>query len=211
LNTLSAVEGRSMRPTFIHVLTGLLLGTALAGLLNVPGQVVAHQESIPPVRPPQVTKPTQEPVIRVSPALERAPVTRKTPSPPKPRVVVKRVVVRTPLATPQPAPRPYSPSPQPAATPEPQPQPSPPAPQPLPPPAPTPPAEPAPPKVVAGPPAVGEDDGSRKSKKAKKPKKPKKPKKDKAEPELDDEDGEDGHEHKNNEKKDKKKDKEKDD
>ena len=68
-----------MRPTFIHVLTGLLLGVALAGLLNVPGQVVAHQESIPPVRPPQVVKPNEEPVVRVAPARERPPVAKDAP------------------------------------------------------------------------------------------------------------------------------------
>ena len=91
-----------MRPTLIHVFTGLLLGVALAGLLNVPGQVVAHQESIPPVRPPQVVKPKQEPVVRVAPALERTPVTKKAP-PARPRVVVKRVVVRIPRPQPAPA------------------------------------------------------------------------------------------------------------
>ncbi|MGH3081269.1 MAG: hypothetical protein ACRDNH_09070, partial [Gaiellaceae bacterium] len=93
-------------------MTGLLLGTALAGLVNVPGQVVAHQESIPPVRSPLAARPTQEPVVRVSPTLELAPVTRKTP-PPKSRVVVKRVVVRTPFRTPVATPQPLSPSPLP--------------------------------------------------------------------------------------------------
>jgi hypothetical protein len=61
-----------MRPTFVHVLTGLLLGTALAGLLNVPGQVVARQEAIPPVRTPNVAKPSGETVVRVSPDVEAA-------------------------------------------------------------------------------------------------------------------------------------------
>ena len=184
-----------MRPTFIHVFTGLLLGVALAGLLNVPGQVVAHQESIPPVRPPQVVKPKQEPVVRVAPALERTPVTTKAP-PAKPRVVVKRVVVRTyvprprtaPAATPAPAPAP-APAPSPAPAAKPSPQPSPPAPPPPPPPPPA--AEPAPPRVVL----ADEDDGKKpKAKKVKKPKKEKKEKKDKEKgwEEEDGDEGEDG-------------------
>lgn len=164
-----------MRPTFIHVFTGLLLGVALAGLLNVPGQVVAHQESIPPVRPPQVVKPNEEPVVRVAPALERPPVTKEAP-PAKPKVVVKRVVVRTHVPRPQspPAASP-APAPNPAPAAKPKPQPSPPAPPPPPPPPPA--AEPAPPKVVL----ADEADGKKpkKEKKAKKPKKPKKEKKEK--------------------------------
>jgi hypothetical protein len=209
LKTLSAVEGRSMRPTFMHVFTGLLLGVALAGLLNVPGQVVAHQESIPPVRPPQVVKPKREPVVRVAPALERPPVTKKAP-PAKPRVVVERVVVRAyvprpqpaPAASPSPAPAPVSaPEPVPAA--KPKPSPSPPAPPPPPPPPPA--AEPAPPKVV-----LVDDDG-KKPKKAKKAKKPKKPKKDK--PRHEDDGGDDGDDDSDDGEKDKKdkKDKKKDD
>jgi hypothetical protein len=143
---LSAVEGRSMRPTFIHVLTGLLLGTALAGLLNVPGQIVAHQESIPPVHSPVVAeKPKREPVVRVSPKVERSLVTRKA-APPKPRVVVRQVFVPTFVPSPQPV------SPPPAA----------PKPTVLPKPKPTPPA--AEPKTVASQPqpaaspSAGEDD-----------------------------------------------------
>jgi hypothetical protein len=203
---LSAVEGRSMRPTFMHVFTGLLLGVALAGLLNVPGQVVAHQESIPPVRPPQVVKPKREPVVRVAPALERPPVTKKAP-PEKPRVVVERVVVRsyvsrlqlTPAVSPSPAPAPV-PAPRPAPAAKPKPSPSPPAPPPPPPPPPA--AEPAPPRVVL----VDEDDG-KKPKKAKKAKKPKKEKKDKPRHEDDgDDEGDEGEKDKKD-----KKDKEKDD
>jgi hypothetical protein len=198
-----------MRPTFIHVFTGLLLGVALAGLLNVPGQVVAHQEAVPPVRPPQVVKPKQEPVVRVAPALERPPVTKNAP-PAKPRVVVKRVVERTyvprpqptPAAPPAPAPDP-APSPAPAAKPKPSPQPSPPAPPPPPPPPPA--AEPAPPRVVL----VDEDEG-KKPKKAKKPKKPKKDKKDKKD-KHDEDDGHNGDDGDDEGEKDKKKDKEKDD
>jgi hypothetical protein len=190
-----------MRPTFIHVFTGLLLGVALAGLVNVPGQVVAHQESIPPVRPPQVVKPKQEPVIRVAPALERPPVTKKTP-PAKPRVLVNRVVERTFVPRPQPAPA-VSPSPAPAPVPapepapaaKPKPSPSPPAPPPPPPPPPA--AEPAPPKLV-----LAEDDG-KEPKKAKKAKKPKKEKKDK--PRYED-DGHDEGEEGEQDKKDKEKD-----
>jgi hypothetical protein len=95
-----------MRPTFIHVLTGLLLGTALAGLLNVPGQVVAHQESIPPVSSPKAAQPKRELVVRVAPGVERPVVTKKA-APAKPRVVVQKVFVRTF----QPAPQPVSPQP----------------------------------------------------------------------------------------------------
>jgi hypothetical protein len=40
-----------MRPTFVHVLTGLLLGTA-GRAFERPSRIVAHQESISPVRPP---------------------------------------------------------------------------------------------------------------------------------------------------------------
>jgi hypothetical protein len=205
LKTLSAVEGRSMRPTFIHVFTGLLLGVALAGLLNVPGQVVAHQESIPPVRPPQVVKPKREPVVRVAPALERPPVTKKAP-PAKPKVVVERVVVRTsvprpqpaPAASPSPAPAPVS-APEPAPAAKPKPSPSPPAPPPSTPPPPA--AEPAPPKVV-----LVDDDG-KKPKKAKKPKKPKKEKKAKKDkPHYEDDGDEDEGEKDKQDKKDKEKD-----
>jgi hypothetical protein len=130
---LSAAEGRIMRPTFVHVLTGLLLGTALAGLLNVPGQVIAHQESIPPVRSPQVAKPKKDIVVRLSPRIERSLVVRKAP-PPKPRVVVREVIVRT-----------FVPAPQPAAA---QPPPAKPVARPKPAPAPAPPPPPAPAKTV---------------------------------------------------------------
>jgi hypothetical protein len=130
---LSAAEGRIMRPTFVHVLTGLLLGTALAGLLNVPGQVVAHQESIPPVRPPKVAKPKKDIVVRLSPRVERSLVVKKA-APPKPRVVVREVVVQTFVPAPQlPAAEPSPPKP--AARPKPAP-------------ASTPPPPPPPPKTV---------------------------------------------------------------
>jgi hypothetical protein len=125
---LSAAEGRIMRPTFVHVLTGLLLGTALAGLLNVPGQVVAHQESIPPVRSPQVAKPKKDIVIRLSPRIERSLVVKKAP-PPKPRVVVREVIVRTFVPAPQPPAGEPSP-PKPTARPKPAPTPAPPPPPP---------------------------------------------------------------------------------
>jgi hypothetical protein len=129
---LSAAEGRIMRPTFVHVLTGLLLGTALAGLLNVPGQVVAHQESIPPVRPTKVAKPKKDIVVRLSPRVERSLVVKKAP-PPKPRVVVREVFVPTFVPTPQPIATPPS-APKPAATPKPAPTPAnPPPPSPPPP------------------------------------------------------------------------------
>ena len=105
-----------MRPTFVHVLTGLLLGTALAGLLNVPGRVVAHQESIPPVRSPHAAKPTKDIVVRVSPSVERAleaeRARRAKPRPKprfSPRVDYRRVVVRVPqppaVASPSPPPK----------------------------------------------------------------------------------------------------------
>lgn len=119
-----------MRPTFVHVLTGLLLGTALAGLLNVPGQVVAHQESIPPVRSPQVAKPKKDIVVRLSPRVERSLVLKKAP-PPKPRVIVREVVVRTFVPTPQPVAAP-PPAPKPAARPKPAPLPATPPPPPPP-------------------------------------------------------------------------------
>jgi outer membrane biosynthesis protein TonB len=125
-----------MRPTFIHVLTGVLLGTALAGLLNVPGQVVAHQESIPPVRSPHAAKPTREPVVRVSPGLERS-LTAKPAKPARARVVTRVVLKPVPAPTlappPPPAPAP-APPPKRAAKPKPKPQPA--APAPAPPPAP---------------------------------------------------------------------------
>jgi hypothetical protein len=127
---LSAAEGRIMRPTFVHVLTGLLLGTALAGLLNVPGRVVAHQESIPPVRSPQVAKPKKDIVVRLSPGVERSLVVKKAP-PPKPRVVVREVVVRTFVPAPKlPAVEPSPPKP--AARPKPAPASAPPPPPPPP-------------------------------------------------------------------------------
>jgi hypothetical protein len=131
---LSAAEGRIMRPTFVHVLTGLLLGTALAGLLNVPGRVVAHQESIPPVRSPQVAKPKKDIVVRLSPRVERSLVMKKAP-PPKPRVVVKEVVVRTFVPTPHPVAAQPSP-PKPAGRPKPAPATAPPSAAPPPPPPP---------------------------------------------------------------------------
>jgi hypothetical protein len=112
---LSALEGRSMRPTFIHVLMGLMLGTALAGLLNVPGQVVAHQESIPPVSSPRPAKPKRELVVRVAPEVERPVVTKKA-KPAKPRVVVRKVFVRAVPPTPQPVPA-QPPAPKPVAKP----------------------------------------------------------------------------------------------
>lgn len=117
-----------MRPTFVHVLTGLLLGTALAGLLNVPGQVVARQESIPPVRTPKVAKAKGEVVVRISPKVEAALVAeeerhaRARLRPPKPAVVEPPVLIQatfpvhsvpTPAPTPDPAPQaapPRSPS-----------------------------------------------------------------------------------------------------
>jgi hypothetical protein len=123
---LSAAEGRIMRPTFVHVLTGLLLGTALAGLLNVPGQVIAHQESIPPVRSPQVAKPKKDIVVRLSPRIERSLVVKKAP-PPKPRVVVREVIVRTFVPAPQ-LPAAQPPPPNPTARPKPAPAPAPPPP-----------------------------------------------------------------------------------
>jgi hypothetical protein len=168
-----------MRPTFVHVLTGLLLGTALAGLLNVPGQVVAHQESIPPVRTPNVARPVSEPVVRVSPRVEAAIAAEarkaRQPSRSAPRrvsVLPPPVVVRAavPVTTAPPqrsvAPKPVA-NEKPDPTPSPAPPTPPPAPQPLPPPPP-----PAPPTkvVLATPPSTG-----------KKPKKPKKAKKQKKE------------------------------
>jgi hypothetical protein len=183
---LSAVEGRSMRPTFVHVLTGLLLGTALAGLLNVPGRIVAHQESIPPVRSPHVVKPKRDLVVRVAPQVERTVVTRKAAAP-KPRVVVRNVVVRTPAPRTNPvAPPAVTPKrvvdPKPAAEPKPAPQPPQPAQSPPPTaPAPAPPPPPAP-RTVAGEPSEDDDDHRKKAKKPKKPKKAKKPKKPKKPP-----------------------------
>jgi hypothetical protein len=141
---LSAAEGRNMRPTFVHVLTGVLLGTALTGLLSVPGQIVAHQESIPPVRSQHPAKPKRELVVRVSPEAER-PVVRKTATPPTPRVVVRRVLVPTFLPAPQ-APAAQPSPPKPAAKPKPRPKPAAPPPpktvlsNPQPPPPPPPPS-----------------------------------------------------------------------
>jgi hypothetical protein len=133
-----------MRPTFVHVLTGLLLGTALAGLLNVPGQIVAHQESIPPVRSPHVAKPKKDLVVRVSPELERKLVAKPKPARPRvvTRVVLKPVLVRTPVApAPEPAPAPAPPrKPKPAAKQKPRP------------------AEPAPKVVLAQPQAPSSSD-----------------------------------------------------
>jgi outer membrane biosynthesis protein TonB len=152
---LSAQEGRSMRPTFIHVLMGLMLGTALAGLLNVPGQVVAHQESIPPVSSPRPAKPKGELVVRVAPEVER-PVAAKKAKPAKPRVVVRKVFVRAVPPAPQPVPA-RPPAPKPAAKPAAKERPKSPPP---------PPPPPAPPKTVVSnpqpapppPPPSGDED-----------------------------------------------------
>jgi hypothetical protein len=159
-----------MRPTFVHVLTGLLLGTALAGLLNVPGQVVARQESIPPVRTPKVAKPKGEVVVRVSPKVEAALVAeqerrvRARLRPPKPAVVAPPVLIRNsfPVHTPVVSPPTPDPAPQAAPPPKPEPvaaKPKPKPPEPVkkvvlvqPPPAAPPPAPPPPP------PAADEDD-----------------------------------------------------
>ena len=171
-----------MRPTFVHVFTGLLLGVALAGLLNVPGHVVARQESIPPVRSVAAPKAAKDPVVHVSPRAER-PVARpriRTQT----RVMVKRVfvprVVRTPVPQPV-APRsvPEQPPQPPAAAPPPAPAPAPP-----PPPAPAPPA----PKVVLGSEPSDDEARSKKPKKAKKAKKVKKEKRTKDDERWDDED-----------------------
>jgi hypothetical protein len=126
---LSAVEGRNMRPTFVHVLTGLLLGTALAGLLNVPGQVVARQESIPPVRTPKVAKPKGEVVVRVSPKVEAALVAeherrvRARLRPPKPPAVAPPVLIRSSFPVHTPVVSPPTPDPAPQAAPPPKPEP----------------------------------------------------------------------------------------
>jgi hypothetical protein len=141
-----------MRPTFVHVLTGLLLGTALAGLLNVPGHVVAYQESIPPVSSPRAAKPKRELVVRVAPGVERPLVTKKAPS--KPSVVVRKVFVRA--VAPAPAPQP-APAPPPAAKPAVNETPKSPSPPPPPPPAPkTVVSNPQPPPPP--PPPSGDDD-----------------------------------------------------
>jgi hypothetical protein len=177
-----------MRPTFVHVLTGLLLGTALAGLLNVPGHVVAHQASIPPVRTPNVAKPAGETVVRVSPeveaSLEAEARQARRPAKPEPRHVpaaASPVLVQAPVpvATPKPSVPQFNPrtTQKPVKEPEPPPDPEP-AP---PPPAEPPPAEPAPPppatKVVLGT-KPSDDEKHKKHKKEKKAKKPKKEKRD---------------------------------
>jgi hypothetical protein len=48
-----------MRARFVHVLAGVLLGTALAVLFSVPGYVLAREEPVPPVRAPLGETPTQ--------------------------------------------------------------------------------------------------------------------------------------------------------
>ena len=170
-----------MRPTFIHVLTGVLLGTALAGLLNVPGRVVAHQESIPPVHSPHATKPMREPVVRVSPDLERS-LTAKPAKPARPRPVTRVVLKPVPVRTGAPPPPAVS-DPAPPGKPKPKPQPAVPPPAPAPAPAPAPPPAPAPAPAPVSPPRVvletppEDDDGDGKSKKSKKAKKAKKEKK----------------------------------
>ena len=168
-----------MRPTFIHVLTGVLLGTALAGLLNVPGRVVAHQESIPPVHSLHTAKPMREPVVRVSPDLERS-LTAKPAKPARPRPVTRVVLKPVPVRTVAPPPPPPVSDP---APPKPKPQPAVPPPAPAPAPAPAPPPAPAPAPAPVSPPRVvletppEDDDGDGKSKKSKKAKKAKKEKK----------------------------------
>jgi hypothetical protein len=161
-----------MRPTFVHVLTGLLLGTALAGLLNVPGQVVARQESIPPVRTPKVAKAKGEVVVRISPKVEAALVAeqerraraRLGPPKAKPPAVAPPVLIRNPFPVHTRVVSPPAPDPAPQAAPPPKPEPvaakpRPKPPEPVkkvvlvqPPPAVPPPAPPPPP------PAADEDD-----------------------------------------------------
>src|SRR5215210_1301957 len=63
-----------MRGALIHVLTGLLLGIALAGLLHAPTQLVAQQEAREPVVAPNPSADPgpHEQTVRLSPKLEQA-------------------------------------------------------------------------------------------------------------------------------------------
>jgi hypothetical protein len=150
-----------MRPSYLHVFTGLLLGLALAGLFHLPGRVIAHQESTPSVGSPVTSRPGRDVVVQVSPKVERALAAarerRSRPRPvkrPTPHVVPVRSAPATsapilvsavePPASAEPTP----PTPEPTA---PAPEPTVPAPEPAPapPPAPAPePAPPPPPKVT---------------------------------------------------------------
>jgi outer membrane biosynthesis protein TonB len=165
-----------MRPTFINVLTGLLLGTALAGLLNVPGHVLARQESVPPVRAPIGAKPQREVVVRVAPSVERALAAERAQRAaarrpkPKPRFAPQPLaptLVRATPAAPQASPAPPAAKPKRAAEPKPKPKPKPvPAPTPAPKvvagtpqPPPAPPAPPPPPPTTEDEDEDEDDDG----------------------------------------------------
>jgi hypothetical protein len=153
-----------MRPSYLHVFTGLLLGLALAGLFHLPGRIVAHQESVPSIGSPVPSRPGRDVVVQVSPKVERAlaaarerrsrprPVKRPTPhvvpvrSAPATSAPILVSAVEPPASaepTP-PTPEPTAPATEPAPPPPPAPEPAPP-----PPPAPAPePAPPPPPKVT---------------------------------------------------------------
>lgn len=63
-----------MRGTLIHVFTGLVLGVALAGLLQVPTELIAQQEARTPVVRPKAANGgprVEEQTVKVSPRVEQ--------------------------------------------------------------------------------------------------------------------------------------------
>jgi len=182
-----------MRPALIHVLTGLLLGGALVGLVHLPEQVVAQYEERTPMPPLKGVHPSfPERVIRIAPSVEHQLDRPKSPNAaerrplaaPEDAALVRRPIPSAPTTAPKlqaaPPPGPLPAQSRPAA-------PRPAAPAPPSPPAPTPRSDvraPQPP-----PPAPTDEEDEKKKKKKKK--KEKKEKKEKEKEEDDDDGGDD--------------------
>jgi hypothetical protein len=179
-----------MRPSYLHVLTGLLLGLALAGLFHLPGRILSHQESMPRGDSPLPSQPGRDVVVHVSPKVERAlTAARERRGRPRPGKSPKARVGAVPTApmTSAPTVAPVVESPASVEPVPPTPEPTAPAPEPAPPPPPEPapePAPPPPPKVTVAAPstpspaavAVGKPKHEKKPKNEKRPKAEKKPK-----------------------------------
>src|SRR5712691_10867167 len=107
-------KGSDMRPTFIQLVVGLVLGTAVSASLVLPGKVVIAKQ--PPMQQfalqglahPQARAPV---VVEAAP-LPRARVRLAPPAPPAPpRTVSSSPVAPLPSVT-KPQPRPRRPAPQ---------------------------------------------------------------------------------------------------
>jgi hypothetical protein len=114
----------------------MLLGAALMALFSVPGRVLAHQESVPPVRAPVGTTTAEELVVRVPPTVERALAAERRrarakrrarldtlraarrPAPRPAPAYTPAVFVRAPLPQPEPAASPPPRAPKPARKPQ---------------------------------------------------------------------------------------------